>query len=74
MKMKHNTHLKENYDGQVHCPKCGYPQLCPCKYCHVYDSKTLKWEWVDGNTIACGRCHFSKPVDWWLVLEGAISL
>ena len=54
-----------------HCPKCGYPQYCPCKACTAPDGFTppgvKTWKWITGNgPIACGNCGFTASDDWWL--------
>ena len=54
------------------CPKCGYPQVCPCPACtkRRKDKKTKPWKWaLNKNTIICANCGLAKGEDWWENLD-----
>ena len=54
------------------CPKCGYPQFCPCTACKTHLINT-KWKpWVpteDGQAAECVECGFTASHDQWLEIE-----
>ena len=52
----------------MNCPKCDYPQYCPCKSCQ--DRGTMPegfkpWVWIDGENLQCANCGFKARADWW---------
>ena len=52
------------------CPKCGYPQYCPCPSCaDSLPSGFNPWVWIDGEYIKCVGCGITKHADWWLDRE-----
>jgi hypothetical protein len=45
----------------MNCPKCNYPQQCPCKNCNP----SVK-PWIQhGDVIECAGCGFKAHSDWW---------
>lgn len=53
----------------IACPKCNHKQTCPCKACQERNPTDKPWEWVDGESIACGNCSFTENANYWLDLE-----
>ena len=54
----------------VKCPKCDYPQYCPCEVCaKTNPNDMLPWIWVDGNLIRCASCGLTLHADQWLDIE-----
>ena len=52
---------------ELACPKCGYPQYCPCDNCKDRLPTEFK-PWIyqpDGNSIACAGCGFIESIDYW---------
>jgi len=64
----------------LHCPACGYKQICPCYKCQdVRDKKqedlSLKpWQWTPGMGSKCGECGFEASSDFWSGLEKLIAM
>jgi len=50
------------------CPKCGYPQYCPCDSCKKNLPEGYKpWIWDEtGNLITCANCGLTMHEDEWL--------
>ena len=53
----------------MNCPKCGYPQTCPCPSCQARTPTSKPWVWVDGEFIKCGNCDLVEHCDWWMDVE-----
>lgn len=63
-------------DNTVRCPRCGYPQYCPCDSCKKLLPKGINpWVWVDASecngldgVIECAGCGYRNHEDFWLEL------
>jgi len=55
----------------MYCPKCGQKRFCPCDACNERQHAPIVWQWTDEDEsgIICGKCGFTKSIDWWLDLE-----
>jgi hypothetical protein len=55
----------------MNCPKCNYPQVCPCETCSKNrTSDRLKpWIWIADELIKCADCGFTASVDEWEKFE-----
>ena len=50
----------------MYCPYCGQEQLCPCESCKRYRKPgDITWVWKNHDFIACGKCNFTRYIDWW---------
>lgn len=53
---------------KLKCPKCDYPQYCPCKSCNSKIPKSFK-PWIfknDENVHICANCGSDADIDWWI--------
>jgi hypothetical protein len=64
------------------CPKCNYPQYCPCDSCKCRNVGELKWVYSTDfainpvnkdklliDVIICGNCGLKMSGDQWLEEE-----
>jgi hypothetical protein len=75
--------VSESEKMSLVCPKCKYPQLCPCDACNRgKNDPRLKWKNVSEycinpvneekiliDVIVCGNCGFKMSGDQWLEEE-----
>lgn len=53
--------------GSDKCPRCGYPQVCPCSSCVLHDPHNphKRWTWERGDHIKCANCGLIEHIDYW---------
>ena len=54
----------------MNCPKCNYPQYCPCEACRKSHGQEIVWKNLyDGNILECGYCGHTMSEEDWLMEE-----
>jgi len=56
----------------MNCPKCQYPQFCPCPFCssNLPAKGATSWK-VQNQDISCSKCGFTAPA--YSLFESALS-